>query len=277
MRYGLSLGNGGPCADARTMAELARMAEESGWDGIFLEDYIVYHDREDLPTYDPWVVLATMVLATESVRLGTAVTALPRRRPWKLARELVTLDHLSGGRMILGVGLGHPPEFARFGEPDDARLRTEMLDEGLEILDGLWRGERFRYEGRHYRLDDVTFNPRPVQRSRIPIWIGGSSERRGPVERAARWDGMVPVPVGGRHLTPDEVRRLKSEIEMHRPSGEPFDLALGGLARGDDPVGDQAVGALEEAGATWWIEWVPPGDLETMRAAINRGPLSVAG
>jgi len=152
MRYGLCLPNGGACADARTLAGLAHLAEEAGWDGVFLEDYIVWQGHQDAPTYDPWVALAAMALQTERIRLGTQVTPLSRRRPWKVARETVTLDHLSNRRLILGVGLGDTSidvSFTHFAEVTDARLRSKMLDEALDVLVGLWSGQPFSYHGEH--------------------------------------------------------------------------------------------------------------------------------
>jgi alkanesulfonate monooxygenase SsuD/methylene tetrahydromethanopterin reductase-like flavin-dependent oxidoreductase (luciferase family) len=143
MRYGLCFPNGGACADARTLAELAHLAEGAGWDGVFLEDYIVWQGHQDAPTYDPWVALAAMAMQTEKIRLGTQVTPLSRRRPWKVARETVTLDHLSNGRLILGVGLGDTSidvSFTHFAEVTDARQRSQMLDQALDVLVGLWKG-----------------------------------------------------------------------------------------------------------------------------------------
>lgn len=271
MHYALDLPNGGLCAAPHILAEFAELAEHAGWDGIFLEDYVVYYSSDGL-TYDPWVSLAAMAMRTVRIRLGTAVTALARRRPWQLARQLVTLDHLSGGRMILAVGLGDPLDFGSFGEPVDPKVRAEMLDEGLEILAGLWSGEPFHYEGKHYHLDEVTFLPRSVQSPRIPIWIGGSSERQGPVERAARWDGFIPVPKRGKHLTPDDIRSLKATIAQRRGELNAFDLAIGGLARGEDPEGEGRLPELAEVGVTWWEEAVYAADYATMRTAIERGP-----
>src|SRR5215204_3308992 len=142
MRFGLNPGNGGPCADPRTMADLAAIAEEAGWDGVFLEDYVVYQNQAGMPTYDPWVCLAAMAMRTTRIRLGTTVTPLPRRRVAKLAAETVALDHLSGGRVTLGVGLGDAWDvaLANLGEETNSRARGEMVDEGLEVLVGLWRG-----------------------------------------------------------------------------------------------------------------------------------------
>jgi len=276
MKYGLELPGGGPAGHPHILAEFAELGERSGWDGVFLEDYVVYYSPDGL-TYDPWVTLAAMATRTERIRLGTAVTAPARWRPWQLARQLVTLDHLSGGRMIFAAGLGDPLDFARFGESVDPRVRAQMLDEGLRILAGLWSGEPFRFAGKHYRLpEEVVFLPRPVQSPRIPIWIGGSSERRGPLERAARWDGFIPVPKDGRHLTPDDVRSLAERIEQRRGTLEGFDIAVGGLARGEDREGESRLPELAEAGVTWWQEAVYAADYATMRAAIERGPARIA-
>lgn len=278
MRYGLELPNADVWGNPRGLAELVHIAEEAGWDGVFLEDYIIYYAPGS--TYDPWVILTAMALQTQRIRLGTTVTAVARRRPWKLARELTTLDHLSGGRMILGIGLGDEPDFTRFGERADPKWRAEQLDESLDILVGLWSGQPFSYRGKHFSLSEGTFLPPPVQSPRIPIWVGGSSQRRGPVQRAARWDGFLPVqiplPQGVRHLTPEEVRAVKVSIEEQRTRSTPFDIALGGLERSVDWEAERVmIKALAEAGATWWMEWIPVAEMQVMRQAIERGPLRI--
>lgn len=287
MRYGISLPCGGECADPRILADLACLAEAAGWDGIFLEDYVQYTNEDyyslpGFPTYDPWVALTAMALNTERIRLGTSVTPLPRRRPWKLARETVSVDVLSGGRLILGVGLGDPRDAGatKVGEPQDARQRAEMLDESLDILVGLWSGKPFSYHGKHYSVDDVTFLPTPAQSPRIPIWVGGVWPKRGPVQRAARWDGacLYKETDDGtwQDMTPDDVRALKETIERERSAPTPFDIVIGGRQRSDDLERDRAyMRAVAEAGATWLAEWVPAASLDTMRAAIARGPLRV--
>ncbi|HEY7781436.1 MAG TPA: LLM class flavin-dependent oxidoreductase [Ktedonobacterales bacterium] len=284
MRYGLELANGGVMADPRTLAELARLAEESGWDGVFLEDYIVWQGHGDLPACDPWVALAAMALSTTRVRLGTTVTPLPRRRPWKLAREVVTVDHLSNGRVTLGVGLGDigDPGFTQVGEELDTTRRARMLDEGLAVLAGLWSGNPFTHDGEFYHVRDLRLLPRPLQTPRIPIWVGGNWPTRGVIRRAARWDGFV----GGRnhgpdedwHLTPDEVRALWADIARERRSDEPFDIALGGGERGPDLDAERAmIRAVADAGATWWMEYAPPtlGDLAAICARIAGGPVRI--
>ena len=287
MRYALNLPIGGPAADPRRLGELAAVAEDAGWDAVFVEDYIVYQNRQDVPTFDPWVALAAMALATSRVRLGTMVTAPARRRPWKLAREATTLDHLSGGRLILGVGLGDPSDttFAAFGEATGLAARAGMTDEALEVLAGLWTGEPFRHEGRHYRFDEVTFLPPPVQRPRIRIWIGGGYPNPGPLRRAARGDGAWLYRVAakgetedtGGVLTPDELREVRRLVGVGRPKGAPFDLVVHGPQRGHDRGRErERLVASAEAGATWTGDWIPPAEPEVMRAAVARGPLRIA-
>jgi alkanesulfonate monooxygenase SsuD/methylene tetrahydromethanopterin reductase-like flavin-dependent oxidoreductase (luciferase family) len=289
MRYGLEIPNGGECADPHFLAELAQLAEEAGWDGIFLEDYICYYSAPDAPTCDPWVALAGMALRTRRIRLGTTVTPLSRRRPWKLARETVTLDHLSGGRLVLGVGLGGFGEksFTHFGEVTDGRQRAEMLDESLDILAGLWSGQPFSYRGKHYSVEEVTFLPRPVQSPRIPIWVIGAWPRRKSMARALRYDGVIPVKAGEDNafwamLTPDDVRELRAYIAEQRPETTPFDIVLEGATPGDNP--EEAAAKLRpyaEAGLTWWLESVweayysSPNELDEMRARIRQGPVRV--
>jgi alkanesulfonate monooxygenase SsuD/methylene tetrahydromethanopterin reductase-like flavin-dependent oxidoreductase (luciferase family) len=218
-----------------------------------------------------------MAMRTERIRLGTLVTALPRRRPWKLARETLTLDQLSGGRLILGVGLGYfaNEEFAAFGEETDAKIRAAQLDEGLDVLTGLWSGEPFSYDGTQYQVKNVCFTP-PVQRPRIPIWVAGTWPLKAPFRRAARWDGVVPI---GRDfekpLTPAEIRDIAAYIKEHRVSKEPFEIVRGGQTPGRDTAEDAAIVApYAEAGLTWWLETRLPwlSSLVEVRERIRKGP-----
>lgn len=282
MRYGLSLASAGAYGDARTLGKLAQLAEESGWDGVFLEDYII-HWCEDHITFDPWIALAAMALRTERITLGMTVTPLSRRRPWKLAREAMTLDHLSNGRFVLGIGIGNgnDTDFTGFGEVTDAKARAGMVDEAIEVIVGLWSGERFSYHGKHYQIQDVTFLPKPAQQPRIPIWVGGGYPLKGPLERAARWDGacLYKFTDGGpfADLTPDEVRDLRAFVEARRTAATPFEITVGGRERGEDWERDRAyIAAIAEAGATWWGEHIPPGEIDVMREAIARGPLRIS-
>lgn len=282
MKYGVSVPNFGAYANPRTVAALAREAEAAGWDGFFLWDHIQFWRGFREPMADPWVALAAVAVATERIRLGPLVTPIARRRPWKLARETVTLDHLSGGRLILGVGLGFPPdaEFQMFGEDGDGRVRAGKLDEGLAILTGLWRGEPFSFQGAHFHVDEVTFQPRPVQAPRIPVWVAGMWPNRAPFRRAARWDGVAPMlrdaTLDGALMTPDDLHAITDYIARQRgDAAGPFDVVLGGRTPGDDPAaGAATVAAYAGAGLTWWIEGCDPlrGTLDEMRRRIAQGP-----
>jgi alkanesulfonate monooxygenase SsuD/methylene tetrahydromethanopterin reductase-like flavin-dependent oxidoreductase (luciferase family) len=273
MRYGLTLPNGGACGDTRLLAELGCLAEAAGWDGVFLEDYIVHQGDGQIPTCDPWVALTAIAVQTTRIRLGTSVTPLARRRPWKLARETVALDQLSNGRLILGVGLGDVQDagFSRVGEVTDDKQRAKRLDEALDVVTGLWRGEPFSYQGEHFRLDNVTFLPTPVQQPRIPIWVGGGWPKKGPALRAARYDGCRLFNTPERRWTPEEVRALASFLQGHRTATTPYDIGLS-PSRDEDPG---LMKALAEAGMTWQMEYVPAGDPECMRASVARGPLRI--
>src|SRR5712692_419999 len=193
MQYGIHFHNFGAFSDPRVLADLAHEAEEAGWDGVFVADHLtVRTPAGPSPIADPWIALAAIAMATTRVRIGPMVAALPRRRPWQIASECATLDRLSNGRLILGVGSGTALEwsFAPFGEEMDARKRGAMLDEGLDILTLMWTGKPFHYAGNQYEVDGVTFLPRPVQSPRIPIWVAGAWPHRRPFRRAARWDGF---------------------------------------------------------------------------------------
>jgi len=271
MKYGFISPNFGYCGDPRVLVDLARQAEDAGWDGFFLWDHVQYLTFE--PNADPWVALAAMAMATEKIRLGTMVTPLPRRRVAKLARETSTLDHLSGGRLILGVGLGAPelPEFTGFGDEGDLKTRGAMLDEGLDVLAALWSGEPVQHAGTHYRVETPGFAP-PVQRPRIPVWVAGTWPARRPLRRAARWDGVVPITkdaLEGKLVAADHVRELRRYISEHRIATTPFDVVQFGSTR--DASDSAIVGDYVEAGATWWLEYVMP-PLEKSQERLRKGP-----
>jgi alkanesulfonate monooxygenase SsuD/methylene tetrahydromethanopterin reductase-like flavin-dependent oxidoreductase (luciferase family) len=234
MQYGLSLPNGGPWSDARTLSNLSQLAEDSGWNGVFLEDYIVWQSNQRVPTYDPWIALAAIAMQTKHIRLGTHVTPLARRRPWKVAKEAVTIDHLSNGRLILAVGLGDTGEsvmpdisFTHFNEMQNPIERAHMLDEALDVITGLWSGKPFSYEGQYYQVKKIKSLPRPVQSPRIPIWIGGGLPLKGPMRRAARWDGMCPYKHRSHFLTPDDIRMFRDFVQQERGSMGGYDIATG--------------------------------------------------
>jgi len=244
VRYGVSVPNFGVGVDARAITELAREAEEAGWDGFFLWDHLLAFSPGSVPVVDPWVALTAVALSTSRLRLGPMVTPLPRRRPVKLARETVSLDHLSGGRLILGVGIGAMPyEWNYLGEEPDARVRGAMLDKGLEVLAGLWSGEPFDHHGEHYRVAGdppeqdwrAIFYPPPLQRPRVPIWVAGTWAVKAPFRRAARWDGAFPMKVEGGGIvpmTPEDAREVARYVAANRAGDGPFELVVAGETPG---------------------------------------------
>jgi alkanesulfonate monooxygenase SsuD/methylene tetrahydromethanopterin reductase-like flavin-dependent oxidoreductase (luciferase family) len=236
-------------ADPRLLAELAADAESRGWDGFFLWDHIVY-SAPTRAVLDPWIAMAAIAMATERLITGPLVTPLSRRRPHKLARETVTLDLLSGGRLVLGIGLGSDRhgELAPFGEVSEPREQAALLDDALERLQAYWDGE---------------FLPRPVQRPGIPVWAAAKWPNRRPLQRAARLDGLFPVELPG----PEALAELAREVAALRgPDAGPFDYVVTNA-----PGTDLAPWA--EAGATWCLDgFGPQPRLADVRAAIAAGP-----
>ena len=269
MQYGFVLPNG----DARTAADIARAGETAGWDGFFV--------WEPVWGVDAWVCLTAAAMVTERIRLGTMITPLSRMRPWKLASETASLDNLSGGRVILSVGLGALDSgFAAFGEVTDRRTRAELLDEGLDILTGLWRGQPFSYEGTHYKIQTTEFMipPPPVQQPRIPIWVVGAWNRPQSMARALNYDGILPnamTPAGDhRPLTPDDVRDMAAFVAANRAETTPYDIVVEGATPGKKPKkAADTVRGWASAGATWWIEalWNAP-DAAAVHQRVEQGP-----
>ncbi|MEU4191268.1 LLM class flavin-dependent oxidoreductase [Kribbella sp. NPDC026611] len=255
MKFSVTVGAFGDGRDPRGLGELARVAEESGWDGVFLEDYLVYQGDSSQATYEPWVCLAGMAVATSRIRIGMTVTPLPRRHPWQVAAEAVAIDQLSGGRMILGVGIGDPGDpFVPRGEP---RVLAEMLDEGLELIDRLWSGQPVTFSGKHYTVEGAQLTARPVQRPRIPIWVGGNFLVPGVRRRILRWDGSCAYKGSTdapQQVTPDDVLRLLGD----------------GVADVKVSGGDPA--AFARAGATWWGRWIAPMSFADTVAIVRQGP-----
>jgi probable F420-dependent oxidoreductase len=275
MKYGITVPNFGSYGEPRALAALAREAEDAGWDGFFVWDHIGGGDPSFGPDVsDPWVLLTAIALNTERIRIGTMITPVPRRRPWVLARQTVTLDRLSNGRLILGVGLGFPPtEYSTFGEDPDERVRARKLDEGLDVLTGLWSGEPFSYGGEHFRIEEVTFQP-PAQRPRIPIWVAGMWPAHAPFRRAAKYDGAFPIHADITPITPDELREIVAYTRAHRTSDEPFDIILSGERGGGPYAWTEPLSSYEAAGATWWLEtltdWRAP--IDQIHDYVRRGP-----
>ncbi len=275
MRCAVGLPNVGEYGDPELLLSLAELAERSGWDGVFVWDHVAY--RDNWAVADPYMVVAAIAARTERIRLGVLISQLARRRPWKFARETATLDALSHGRLVVGVGLGSAPEedYAAFGEDMSARARADRLDEGLEIVLGLWSGEPFSFEGEHYSVRETVFEPIPVQRPRIPIWVAGRWPARRPFRRAARFDGVFPIFEGLGHTDRPSPELLSDVVEFVRsqraPEAGAFDVAV--EAQSDGPAPD-LVAAYAEVGLTWWIEklgWFR-GSQEIVRERIEAGP-----
>lgn len=289
-KFGLYLPNFGALGDARTLANLAQEAESAGWDGFFIWDHVAWWDADDNRTedvVDPWIALSAIAMTTETIRIGTTVTPLPRRRPWKLARETASLDRLSNGRLILSVGIGlGDTEWGNLGEEIDLPSRGKMLDEALDVLVGLWSGEPFDYEGKYYHIKQAQFLPAPVQKPRIPIWVGGFWPNKVPLRRMARWDGMLPIiPSEGAERV-DQFKDGVTFVQEQRQNAgltEPFDIVSIGITPTDDKAEAKArVGAFAEIGMTWWLELIMPeiygvathaeGALDKVRQRILQGP-----
>ncbi len=271
MHYAIEIVPFGEYADPCKVIPLAQAAEAAGWEGLFVWDHLAY--VFGFPGADPWVTLAAVAAVTTRLKLGTDVTPLPRRRPQVLAQTLVTLDLLSQGRAILGVGLGGVEgEFTSFGEPGDARQRAAMADEALEILDRLMSGEVVAFHGKHYTVENVTLSPLPVQRPRIPFWIGGDS--RPALRRAARWDGWVAGGVNEEAkmvLSPQALAEKVAYIQMHRTQQAPFEIAITGCSQ---PGQSALTGEYADAGATWWLESLfgLRGSMQEMMDRVKAGP-----
>ena len=248
-RLGLSVPN---LADPNLLVDLGVRAEAAGWDGVFLWDHVHGSRSMPVPTADPWVVLGALAVRTSRMTIGTAITPVARRQPRDLARQTVTVDHLSGGRLVLGVGLGEPPEeFTAYGQSAAPRILAERLDEGLDVLAGLWSGEPFEHHGTHFTVEDAQYLPRPVQRPRVPVWVGCTVPHVRPLRRAARWDGVILVAateVGIGPVPPEEVGRALEEIARYRePSAGPLAVAV----THSGVPNEEEMATYAEAGVTW--------------------------
>lgn len=273
MKYGFVL----PYGDAKTAAMLAQEAEQAGWNGFFV--------WEPVWGIDAWVCLTAAAMRTSTIRLGTMLTPISRMRPWKLASETATLDNLSDGRVILAVGLGAVDSgFIPFGEVTDKKIRAELMDEGLDILTGLWKGQPFTYAGKHYKVQPTDFMtpPPPVQQPRIPIWMVGGYPSEKSMARAMKYDGLIPNILkktdgklaAAHDLTPDNVREMMSYVGSRRTETTPYDVIAEGSSPADDPARARAmVQEWEDAGATWWLEamWNVSGEKNLLKR-IRKGP-----
>lgn len=259
------------------LVEYAVAAEEAGWDGVFLSDSITWGYTE------PWTILAGIATRTDQLQLGTWITPIPRRQPWQLAHELATLDQLSDGRVILGGGLGTPSEHDTFGPPSAARNLGEKYDEALQIIDGLWAGDAFSFDGDHYSVNELELAQSPEQDPRIPILLGGWWPNKKPFRRAARWDGVMPnwpamTEAGegpqGEEATGSVEEELRDLLEYyHGLTDDPGDIQLPlEPANASEDYGD----ICRELGVTWFLDTntFEPGEYQQNLEHIRKGPPS---
>lgn len=283
MQYGVHIHQNGALADPTLLVAIAREAEAAGWDGVFVCDYLMARSAsgQPLPVASPWIALTAIAMATTRVRIGPLVTPLPRRRPWQLAAEAATLDHLANGRVILGVGSGTglTESFLPFGEEPELARRAAMLDEGLAILAGLWSGAPVTYAGHYYQLNEAVGLPRPVQQPRIPLWVAGNWPHKRPFRRAAAWDGFFADAEGvdwvnGAVMSPEQLAEIVAYTSAQRTSDRPFDVVIGGRLPVEPRLAGDWLAPYAAAGLTWWIEGIHTsfGPLDEQRARIRRGP-----
>lgn len=258
MKFGFII----PGGSTTEIVSLASAAEGAGWDGVFYYDDIYTDGKTEMSA--AWPVMAAMAVVTRKIRIGSLLTAVGRRRPWELARESVTVDHLSHGRLILPTGLGWAGDgaYTKGGIPGERKARAEMLDEGLEILDGLWSGKWFEYHGKHNRVGRMRFLPRPVQEPRIPIWVVGAWGKPKSMHRVLKYDGIIPVikKADGSHdeITPGVIREISGYVRERRKvrgnSRKDFDIIKDGTTPLNRRRARETVRPFEDAGATWWME-----------------------
>jgi len=274
MKYGFVL----PSGNASDAADLAVEAERAGWDGFFVWE----------PTWgvDAWVMLTAAAMRTTTIRLGTMVTPLPKRKPWEVASQAATLDNLSGGRVILSVGLGAPdPRFWIFEDDPGRKVRAEMMDEGLEMLSLMWRGEPFTFEGNHYhaKRPEMMIPPPTTQQPRIPTWVVGLWPAPRSMRRSGRWDGWLPnFKTPGAGVDRPNREQLAQGVAWLREERAGLGLTMEGydvVMEGNTTPGDEAVAEVQEwerAGATWWLEanWevAAESSVQFSRERLRAGP-----
>lgn len=283
-------------SDPSNLVDLAKITEEAGWDGYFICDHLLLDPEGMLALADPSIVLGAVAAVTNKVIIGSMVTPVSRRRPWKLAKEFASLDQLSNGRVRIGAGLGGlDQEFSNFGEDPNKKVLAKKTDEGLAIIDQLHTGNAVNFDGEVYQLENARLLPRPVQRPRIPVWIGAMLPFKAGQRRAARWDGIMPhvMPanleetedISGLDMrvlfapSPEQIREVVTFTSNLRETDDPFDVVVSGITYGLDKDAVSAkLQAYESAGTTWWCEWLDcarPGTLEQVREQIKAGPPGV--
>jgi alkanesulfonate monooxygenase SsuD/methylene tetrahydromethanopterin reductase-like flavin-dependent oxidoreductase (luciferase family) len=280
VKFGLFFPQFEELADPGRLADLAVVAEEAGWSGFFLWDHMLA--RPGMAVCDPWIAMAAIATATREIRFGAMVTPLARRRPWVLARQAAALDLLSGGRLVLGVGLGDDgwKEFSSFGDAADPRERRVLLDDSLEVLQRLLAGENVDFDGERLHVHSTPFLPKPVQ-DPLPIWVAGRWPNRAPLARAARMQGCFPIFAGDPDFPDaDDLAGVRAELTRLGAVAE-YDLAITSKMR---QLGAseraKAVATAEDNGVTWLLEGFGPGvpaaELEAVAAAGPLRALSLA-
>jgi alkanesulfonate monooxygenase SsuD/methylene tetrahydromethanopterin reductase-like flavin-dependent oxidoreductase (luciferase family) len=272
IKFGIYIANYGITNDPQDYIDLAILSENNGWDGFFLWDHIFLSSDKTQPFLDPWIILSAVAVKTKRIKLGTTITPLARRRPWIIAKEVSTLDRLSKGRMILGVGLGIDCDFSVFGENTDRLIRSEKLDESLHILKGLWANKPFTFKGKHYNIKEADFFPKPFQ-EKIPIWVGGTWPIKKPFQRAAQYDGVFPLKAGEDSLSPNDYKEIIKYIDKYRSSSDSYDIIKSiystGIKEEDEWINDYL-----NVGITWFVEaiWPGRGSLDDFKKIVSRGP-----
>jgi alkanesulfonate monooxygenase SsuD/methylene tetrahydromethanopterin reductase-like flavin-dependent oxidoreductase (luciferase family) len=271
MHYAIEVVPFGTYSDPHNILTLSKAAEEAGWEGLFVWDHLGY--VSGVPGSDPWVILAAVAATTKTMKIGVEITPIARTRPHVLIQTLVSLDLLSNGRLIFGAGLGHvSEEFSLFGESSDLKSRATKLDEGLDILNYFMAGESFSYHGECFTVEGSKMIPLPLQRPRIPIWIGGRSHPA--LRRAARWDGWVMTGAGSEgkmKRSPEYLAGKVKEIIQNRSQATPFEVAVSGYSA----IKQHTLTLdYEIAGATWWLESLSDerGSFVDMLSRVKEGP-----
>jgi alkanesulfonate monooxygenase SsuD/methylene tetrahydromethanopterin reductase-like flavin-dependent oxidoreductase (luciferase family) len=279
MRFGVFVPPFAEFAEPRRVVALSTAAEASGWDGVFLWDHMLAFPG--MAVADPWVVMAAMAAATQRIRLGALVTPLPRRRPWVLSRQMATLDQLSNGRLIGGIGLGDDgwTEFSSFGEAVEPVTRGEMLDEALELVQRFLTGEPVSFDGRHYTVHSPALLPTPVQQP-LPLWGAVRWPNRKPLARIAKLQGCFPIFHTSGGLPPPEpadIAALRDAL-IERGAQADIDIAVRcELAAADRARLPEILASLEASGVTWMLEAIAPGTApDVVSRIVASGPPAVA-
>ena len=284
MKQAIYVPNFGDWGNASSLIRLTKATEAAGFHGLFLWDHINITGAEGLDTIDATVALTLIARESSTLKFGPIVTPIARRRPWKLARELISLDQLSKGRLIFGAGLGEPEEleFSAFGENYSGKVRARRLDEGLEILDSLARGRVTSFSGNYFNLEKVKFKPKAVQAPRFPVWIAATLPYKSGVHRSLDWDGIFPVvmpkndPMIWENWFPsiEQFRLTVGRIKKDLTDNRSFDFIASGKL-GERNTKSCSYSEYEDAGATWWFHWVDetPGTFEETIEKVLAGPL----